>query len=307
MHHGEEHVGHHDEALARILDLHPDMAGRVAGQVDDRDAAHDLALAVDRLQPRIEAHHLGRHPEAGLQVVGGAAAPGRIGPVGDVAPVDMQLGIGIVLLPAGDQPAHVVFVHVGHDDRVDLVATQAEGGEGLRQRARLSDRAGRPGIDQDPALAILDQVLVEHEADAAGPGDELRRRRLLDLGGGAARKIGVGHVRVAVRQRGHGEAADPDLRQRRHACRWCRGGRAPGRGDERQEAGTEGTERKAAPQGAAGQVSHGLLPMIRDATHGPSAAPVRTRSSSRLTRRPAASWPIPKEWSSCVVPPHLLP
>jgi hypothetical protein len=171
--------------------------------------------------------------------------------VGDVAPVDIQFGIGKILLPAGDQPAHVVLVHVGHDDRIDLVAAQAQGGERLRQRARLPDRAGRPGIDEDPALAILDQILVEHEADAAGPGDELRHRRLLDLRGRAAREVGVGHVRMAIRQRGHGEAADPDLRQGRHADR--RGGRGRACGPWQRVGRRPALRTEAAGEGAAGQ------------------------------------------------------
>ncbi len=55
-------------------------------------------------------------------------------------------------------------MHVGHDHCVNLIAAQAERGKRLRQRARLPDRAGRPGIEQDPALTILDQILVEDEA-----------------------------------------------------------------------------------------------------------------------------------------------
>ena len=33
----EEHVGDHDEALTGVLDAHPDMAGRVTGEVHDLD------------------------------------------------------------------------------------------------------------------------------------------------------------------------------------------------------------------------------------------------------------------------------
>lgn len=53
MHHRKYHVGCHDQALPGILDPHADVAKRMAGQVDDGDAARDLALAVNSLQPRI--------------------------------------------------------------------------------------------------------------------------------------------------------------------------------------------------------------------------------------------------------------
>jgi len=46
----EEHVPDHQQTLATILDAHPNLAWRVAGEVDDRYAGHDAALAIDRLE-----------------------------------------------------------------------------------------------------------------------------------------------------------------------------------------------------------------------------------------------------------------
>jgi hypothetical protein len=51
-------------------------------------------------------------------------------------------------------------MHMRDDHCVDLVALEAKRAERLWQGAGLPDRSGRPGIDQDAALAILDQILT---------------------------------------------------------------------------------------------------------------------------------------------------
>jgi hypothetical protein len=43
----------------------------MTSEIDDRDAARNLAWAVNRLEPRVKTHNVRRHLEAGLQIVVG--------------------------------------------------------------------------------------------------------------------------------------------------------------------------------------------------------------------------------------------
>lgn len=136
----------------------------------------------------------------------------------------------MVVLASGDQTAHVVLMHMRYDHRVDLVELQAKRTERLRQFAGLPDRARCTGIDQDAALAIIDEILVEEEPHPTRPGGELSGCGLLHLGRGASRKIVEGHIGIPVCQCRHREATDADLRQRRNADRRFGGILRGGRG-----------------------------------------------------------------------------
>jgi hypothetical protein len=142
-------------------------------------------------------------------------------------------------------------VHVGDDDGADPVRPDADRLEGAREPPRLAQGARGPGVDQDQAFAVVDEVRVEHEADAAGLGRRLRTGGVLDLLGGPAGEVGERHVGVPVRQGGDGEAADPEpgrRRQRRGAGGLpLSGGGAEGQG--RCDRG--GCRRKAEGEGAA--------------------------------------------------------
>ena len=54
----EQHVRNQHQALAAILDLDADVPRRMACEVHDRDARHDLPLAVDVLKAGIEPRKL---------------------------------------------------------------------------------------------------------------------------------------------------------------------------------------------------------------------------------------------------------
>jgi hypothetical protein len=171
---------------------------------------------------------------------GAAALLRRVGPVGDVAPVHVDLGVREVPPAAGDEAAHVVLVHVGDDDGADAVRPDADRLQGSRQPPRLAEGARGSRVDQDQALAVVDEVLVEHEPDAAGLGRERRARGLLDLLRRAAGEVGERHVRVAVDKGRDREAADGDPRQRRdrpRADRLRQGG--PPRAERTEAAATD--------------------------------------------------------------------
>jgi hypothetical protein len=129
----------------------------------------------------------------------------------DVATVDIELGRREVLAAAGHQAPHVVLVHVRDDDRADAVRLHADRAERVRQTPGLAERARRARIDQDPALPVIDEVLVEDEPDSALLGGGHGVRRGLDLFRGPPRKVGERHVGIAVAQRRDRETPDPDL------------------------------------------------------------------------------------------------
>ncbi|MNV12879.1 hypothetical protein D3C71_1035000 [compost metagenome] len=172
----------------------------------------------------------------------------------DVATIDVEFRPGVVVLAPDDQTAHVVLMHMRHDHRVDLVALQAERAERLRQVAGLPDRACWTGIDQDAALPILDEILIEEEPNSTRPGGKLCACRLFDLGRRASRKVVIGHVCIPVRQRRHGEPSDADLCERGHrsrcACRLPR--RRMDRGGTYQAAAEKAPRDEADRQGAEG-------------------------------------------------------
>src|SRR5262249_34497293 len=99
-----------------------------------------------------------------------------------------DLGAGLLAQPA--RPAEVVDVAVGDDDRVDVFHVEAGGLEAADHRlVRL--RAGHAGVDDGPALLVLEGVAVD-AAEARHPDRELEPedagRRLLDLAG---RRLGL--------------------------------------------------------------------------------------------------------------------
>jgi hypothetical protein len=122
-------------------------------------------------------------------------------------------------------------MHVRDDHGPNAVRPNADGLESARQLPRLAEGAGRARVDQDPPLAILDEILVEHEADAAGLGRERGAGGLLDLLRRAAREVGKRHIGIAVAQRRYGEAADLDLDRRNHRLGLERSGPARRRFD----------------------------------------------------------------------------
>jgi hypothetical protein len=56
------------------------------------------------------------------------------------------------------------------DDGPDILRPDADCLQGGRQLARLAERSGGSRVDQDQPLSVVDEVLVEHEADAARLG-----------------------------------------------------------------------------------------------------------------------------------------
>src|SRR5215204_5250989 len=214
---------------------------------------------INGLQPRVEANELARKAETVLQVVRRPHLLCRVGPVLHIAPVDVDLSVRKVPPAAGHQAAQVVLVQVRDDNRVELVAADSACGERVWQLAGLPERASGTGVDQDATLAILDEILVEHEADAGGPRRELGPR--LDLLCRATGEVAEWHVAVAVGERGDGEAPDADLRQRRDSVRGSGGGgRACDAGKSAEDQRGCGQAESKSPTGQG--KGHGVLLLI---------------------------------------------
>jgi len=135
MNDGKKHIGYHKEALPSIRNTNSNMARSVAGEVDDGHASHYLTLTVDRLQFRVKADHIGGKPKAILKVIWGTGPLGGIRPEGNIAPINVNFRTGEVCFCSSNETANMILMHVGDDNRINLVAGEAQGGEPLREKS----------------------------------------------------------------------------------------------------------------------------------------------------------------------------
>lgn len=220
----EQHVGDHAQAVAAILDPHTDLAGCVAGQIEDRQAGQDVARAVDTLKPRIEIDQRPHRGKARLRDLWRPRLDRSIGEGGDVAPVHIDLGIGKVVATARHHAADMVDMAVGQDHRIDVVGCNAKPCQGAGQPARgRADRAGGSAVDQHQPFAIVDEPgrkAAAHTVHPRGMNGACCRAGLIGChpGEGLERKVDV-----AIRDDCQFEPPNPvaggDGQARQRACR----------------------------------------------------------------------------------------
>ncbi len=274
----ELHRGHVDQVAgddhprALALDDVARVAPRVARRGPAAHARHDLRVGGDRLQAarglvRAERVHRGR--EAVLRIGWCLGHLGLAQIVVDVALAGMHHGLGKHRHALVRQAAHVIAVHVGDEDVVDLVGPVAGRLQVGQQRAggRAAVAAGAR-VDQDQPAAGVDEERVDRGLH--GQALEMPGERGARPGRGLLEQLIHRQVEAAVVQCGHLEVAEAHPVEARRLRLHHRGGGLHGRDGQRRE-GDDGDQRGGTRHGVhgggaglrhAGILSSGVRPHV---------------------------------------------
>jgi hypothetical protein len=164
----KDHVGHHEQGLPAIGDPDAYVARCVPRQVDQRDTSNNFAFAINGLQGRIEASHVGGEIETILNIFWCRRLVTRVSPVLNVPAIDIDVCVRKVDVTASNKTTDMILMHMRDYDRINGGPIYSTGAKLLRKMPGLAKSSCRSSVDQNPLLAVINQILIEEKSNSGG-------------------------------------------------------------------------------------------------------------------------------------------